>query len=64
MIEKIPRAELKVMMLFWDTDKVLTSRDIVNIMSEEWKQTTTLTYYLGFLKEVFRAYKKTYTHYL
>ncbi|WP_235673976.1 hypothetical protein [Clostridioides difficile] len=64
MIEKIPRAELKVMMLFWDTDKVLTSRDIVNIMSEEWKQTTTLHYYLGFLKEGFRAYKKTYTHYL
>ncbi|TOY46427.1 hypothetical protein DA420_19020 [Clostridioides difficile] len=53
MIEKIPRAELKVMMLFWDTDKVLTSRDIVNIMSEEWKQTTTLTLLLGFLKEGF-----------
>ncbi|MBH8058581.1 BlaI/MecI/CopY family transcriptional regulator, partial [Clostridioides difficile] len=43
MIEKIPRAELKVMMLFWDTDKVLTSRYIVNIMIEEWNQTTTLT---------------------
>ncbi|MFN1915700.1 hypothetical protein ACK2IE_22390 [Clostridioides difficile] len=53
MIEKYHVLNLKLMMLFWDTDKVLTSRDIVNIMSEEWNQTTTLHYYLGFLKEGF-----------
>ncbi|ENZ9525323.1 BlaI/MecI/CopY family transcriptional regulator [Clostridioides difficile] len=65
MIEKIPRAELKVMMLFWDTDKVLTSRDIVNIMSEEWKQTTTLTLLSRLSKRGFLepTKKPTYTTY-
>ncbi|HDO9660887.1 TPA: BlaI/MecI/CopY family transcriptional regulator [Clostridioides difficile] len=65
MLEKIPRAEFKVMMLFWESEKVLTSRDIVNIMSEEWKQTTTLTLLSRLSKRGFLdpTKKPTYTTY-
>lgn len=62
MIEKIPRAELKIMMLFWESEKVLTSRDIVNIMSEEWKQTTTLTLLSRLSKRGFLEPTKKSTH--
>ncbi|MGO0903561.1 BlaI/MecI/CopY family transcriptional regulator [Clostridioides difficile] len=44
-ISKLPEAELKVMRYIWESDKVLTSREITEAMEEkyEWKDTTTFT---------------------
>ncbi|HGM3509424.1 TPA: BlaI/MecI/CopY family transcriptional regulator [Clostridioides difficile] len=44
-ISKLPEAELKVMRYIWESDKVLTSREITEAMEQkyEWKDTTTFT---------------------
>ncbi|HBF1646908.1 TPA: BlaI/MecI/CopY family transcriptional regulator [Clostridioides difficile] len=44
-ISKLPEAEFKVMRYIWESDKVLTSREIVEAMKQkyEWKDTTTFT---------------------
>ncbi|HHQ8648555.1 TPA: BlaI/MecI/CopY family transcriptional regulator [Clostridioides difficile] len=58
MLKKIPPSELKIMKLFWQSDKVLTSQDIVSIMSHEWKQTTTLTLLSRLVKRNFLSAEK------
>lgn len=65
MLEKIPHSEFKIMQIFWESDKVLTSRDIVHIMSHEWKQTTTLTLLSRLVRRGFLSSEKkpTYTKY-
>ncbi|HBL6550457.1 TPA: BlaI/MecI/CopY family transcriptional regulator [Clostridioides difficile] len=65
MFKKIPPSELKIMKLFWQSDKVLTSQDIVSIMSHEWKQTTTLTLLSRLVKRNFLSAEKhtSYTTY-
>ncbi|MCC0690758.1 BlaI/MecI/CopY family transcriptional regulator [Clostridioides difficile] len=44
-ISKLPEAELKVMRYIWESDRILTSREIVEAMEQkyEWKDTTTFT---------------------
>ncbi|EML6498774.1 BlaI/MecI/CopY family transcriptional regulator [Clostridioides difficile] len=44
-ISKLPEAELKVMRYIWESDKILTSREITEAMEQkyEWKDTTTFT---------------------
>lgn len=44
-ISKLPEAELKVMRYIWEANKVLTSRDLVNVMKEKngWNESTTFT---------------------
>lgn len=44
-ISKLPEAELKVMRYIWESDKVLTSREITEAMEQKykWKDTTTFT---------------------
>lgn len=44
-ISKLPEAELKVMRYIWEVNKVLISRDLVNIMEEKygWNESTTFT---------------------
>lgn len=65
MFKKIPYSEFRIMQLFWDSSTVLTSKDIVSIMSEEWKQTTTLTLLSRLVKRGFLSAEKkpTYTRY-
>ncbi|HFL3608708.1 TPA: BlaI/MecI/CopY family transcriptional regulator [Clostridioides difficile] len=58
MLKKIPPSELKIMKLFWQSDKILTSQDIVSIMSHEWKQTTTLTLLSRLVKRNFLSAEK------
>ncbi|HBF7897828.1 BlaI/MecI/CopY family transcriptional regulator [Clostridioides difficile] len=44
-ISKLPEAELKVMRYIWESDRILTSREITEAMERkyEWKDTTTFT---------------------
>ncbi len=44
-ISKLPEAELKVMRYIWESDKILTSREITEAMEQKykWKDTTTFT---------------------
>ncbi|EGT4021728.1 TPA: BlaI/MecI/CopY family transcriptional regulator [Clostridioides difficile] len=44
-ISKLPEAELKVMRYIWESDRILTSREITEAMEQkyEWKDTTTFT---------------------
>ncbi|MCC0783657.1 BlaI/MecI/CopY family transcriptional regulator [Clostridioides sp. ES-S-0108-01] len=45
-MQKIPRAELKVMKFIWDKDDIVTSKEVIEAMKLEysWKATTTLTF--------------------
>ncbi|EQK11684.1 penicillinase repressor family protein [Clostridioides difficile P69] len=56
-ISKLPEAELKVMRYIWESDKILTSREITKAMEQkyEWKDTTIFTVLKRLLKKrVFR----------
>lgn len=66
-ISKIPQSELNVMKVIWESDKPLSSREIINILKEKtgWKRTTTLTLLSKLTqKEFLKAEKiKLYTYY-
>ncbi|EQH22396.1 penicillinase repressor family protein [Clostridioides difficile DA00212] len=57
-ISKLPEAELKVMRYIWESDRILTSREITKSMEQkyEWKDTTIFTVLKRLLKKrVFRS---------
>ncbi|CZR99249.1 Penicillinase repressor [Clostridioides difficile] len=67
MIQKIPKAELKVMRFIWEKNSEVTSKEVIKAMENEygWKQTTTLTLLSRLVKKEFLLAEKIdrYTHY-
>ncbi|MCC0686366.1 BlaI/MecI/CopY family transcriptional regulator [Clostridioides sp. ZZV14-6345] len=67
MIQKIPKAELKIMRFIWEKNSEVTSKEVIKAMENEygWKQTTTLTLLSRLVKKEFLLAEKIdrYTHY-
>lgn len=66
-ISKLPESELKVMRYIWEANKVLTSRDLVNVMEEKngWNESITFTVLKRLERREFLGTEKTgkLTHY-
>ena len=66
-ISKIPQSELSIMKVIWESEKALSSKEIINIMKEKtgWKRTTTLTLLSKLVQKEFLSSEKIklYTYY-
>ncbi|HBF4081674.1 TPA: BlaI/MecI/CopY family transcriptional regulator [Clostridioides difficile] len=59
-IQKIPKAELKIMKFIWEKNNEVTSKEVIEAMEKEynWKQTTTLTLLSRLIKKEFLLAEK------
>lgn len=59
-LKKIPDAELEIMEIIWDSERPISSKEMIKIMEEkkEWKNTTTLTLLSRLIDKDFISAKK------
>lgn len=59
-LKKIPESELEIMKVIWNNKKIISSKEIIEIMKDkkEWKNTTTLTLLKRLINKNFISAKK------